>query len=88
MGTIEFQCILTIFPFDGGHSHSGCFFDTRDNKDPFIVTSNREERGHMHNVRQEAMPGPRMCHANANTHGEWKRNYMCLDNNKQQVRAV
>lgn len=27
MGTIEFQCILTIFPFDGGHSHSGCFFD-------------------------------------------------------------
>ena len=27
MGTIEFQCILTIFPFDGGHSDSGCFFD-------------------------------------------------------------
>lgn len=26
MGTIEFQCISTIFPFDGGHSHSGCFF--------------------------------------------------------------
>lgn len=88
MGTIEFRCILTIFPFDGGHSHSGCFFDARDNKDPFIVTSNREEHSHMHNVRQEEMAGLRMCHANANMHGEWKHNYMCLDNNKQQVRTV